>query len=100
MKRLLVLVAVVSCGGPAVPARTPAQRDAANAAATGAVTALQASRFDDATRQAGAVLARDPGNARAAAVRAIASYVVASHGLLEELRGIIGKADRLEFFDH
>jgi len=30
----------------------------------------------------------------------IATYVTAGHGLLEELRGIIDKADRLEFFDH
>jgi hypothetical protein len=97
MKRLLVLVAVVSCGGPAAPARTPAQRAEASAAA---VAALQASKFDDAARQAADALASDPGNARAAAVRAIATYVVASHGLIEELGGIIGKAERLEFFDH
>lgn len=32
MKRLLVLVALVSCGGPAVPARTPEQRAEASAA--------------------------------------------------------------------
>lgn len=97
MKQLLVLVAVVSCGGPAVPARTPEQRAEASAPA---VAALQASKFEDATQKAADALAVDPGNARAAAVRAIATYVVASHGLLEQLRGIIDKAERLEFFDH
>jgi hypothetical protein len=98
MKRWLVLVpwAVVSCG-PAVPARTPPQRAEASAPA---VAALQASKFEDAARQAGDVLASDPGNARAAAVRAIATYVIAGHGLIVELRGIIERADRLEFFDH
>ena len=96
MKRLLVLAVLISCG-PAVPARTPEQRAEASAAAT---AALQASRFEDAVQQATTVLASDPGNARAAAVRAIASYVLAGHGLIEELRQIIEKADHLEFFDH
>lgn len=75
MKRWLVLVivpwAVVSCG-PAVPARTPPQRAEASAPA---VAALAASKFEDAARQAGDVLASDPGNARAAAVRAIGPLV-------------------------
>lgn len=97
MQRFLVLLVLVSCGGPTVPARTPAERAEASAAA---VTALAASKFEDAAQQAGSVLGSDPGNARAAAVRAIATYVLASHGLLEELRHIIEKADRLEFFDH
>src|SRR5262249_18325312 len=97
MKRLLVFAVLVSCGGPAVPARTPAQRAEASAAA---VTALAASKFEDAAQQAGIVLGSDPGNARAAAVRAIATYVLAGHGLIEELRQIIEKADRVEFFDH
>jgi hypothetical protein len=97
MKQLLMILALVACGGPAVPARTPAQRaqDSASAVAT-----LQASKFDDAARQATTVLASDPGNARAAAVRAIATYQAGVHGLIEELRQIIEKADHLEFFDH
>jgi hypothetical protein len=97
MKRLLVALVVMSCGGPAAPVRTPAQRAEASAPA---VTALQASKFDDAARQATSVLAADPGNSRAAAVRAIARYKVGVHGLIEELGRIIVKAEHLEFFDH
>ncbi|HEU4726968.1 MAG TPA: hypothetical protein VFT22_03745 [Kofleriaceae bacterium] len=41
---------MTSCG-PAVPVRTPAQRASASAAS---VTALRASKFDDAARQASA----------------------------------------------
>ncbi|MEO7734377.1 MAG: hypothetical protein ABIY55_25700 [Kofleriaceae bacterium] len=96
MKRTLVLCAVViGCGGP--PARTPAQRSVDSAPA---VAALQASRFEDATRTATSVLTADPHNAKAAAVRAIASYVVAGHELVGELMRILGTADHLEFFDH
>ena len=94
---LAVVLTVVSCGGPAVPARTPAQRAEASAPA---VAALQASKFEDAARQAAGVLASDPGNARAAAVRAIATYQTGVHGLIEELGRIIGGAEHLEFFDH
>lgn len=99
MTRIFVALAlvVISCGGPEVPARTPQQRAEASAAA---VAALAASKFEDAARQSGSVLASDPGNARAAAVRAVATYVLASHDLLETLRHIIDKAERLEFFDH
>ena len=99
MTRIFVVLAlaVVSCGGPEVPARTPQQRAEASAAA---VAALQASKFEDAAQQSGSVLASDPGNARAAAVRAVATYVLAGHDLLETLRHIIDKAERLEFFDH
>jgi hypothetical protein len=97
MKQLLVILAMAACGGPAVPARTPEQRLEASASA---VAALQASKFEDAARQATAVLASDPGNARAAAVRAVATYQSGVHGLIEELRHIIEGADHLEFFDH
>ncbi|HET7506629.1 MAG TPA: hypothetical protein VFK02_36665 [Kofleriaceae bacterium] len=96
MRRLLVILAVTSCG-PAAPVRTPAQRVSASAAS---VTALQASKFDDAVHQANAVLTSDPGNARAAAVRAIATYQLGVHGLIEQLGQIIDNAERLEFFDH
>ena len=97
---MLVLAVLLSCGSPAAPVRTPEQLAAANAAAAVAVTALQASQFEDAVKDAAGVLASDPHNARAAAVRAIATYVLAGHGLIEELGGIIEKAERLEFFDH
>jgi hypothetical protein len=100
MKRLLVLVVLLSCGGSEVTVRTPQQLASANAEAAAAVDALQTSKFEDAVQKATDVLARDPRNARAAAVRAIASYVLAGHGLIEALGGILEKAERLEFFDH
>ncbi|HEX4419122.1 MAG TPA: hypothetical protein VH165_14520 [Kofleriaceae bacterium] len=96
MKCLLVVLAVVACG-PAAPVRTPAQRTEASAPV---VAALQASKFDDAARQATAVLASDPGNARAAAVRAIATYQVSGNHLVDQLIQIIEKSNHLEFFDH
>jgi hypothetical protein len=96
MNRFLVLLALAACG-PATPARSPAQRAEASAAA---VAALQASKFDDAIQQATAVLAADPGNARAAAVRATASYVTSIHALIERLGQIIAASERLEFFEN
>jgi hypothetical protein len=96
MNRFLVLLALAACG-PATPARSPAQRAEASAAA---VAALQASKFDDAIQQATAVLAADPGNSRAAAVRATASYVTSIHALIERLGQIIAASERLEFFEN
>ena len=95
MKRFLVLLALAACGS-ATPVRSPAQRAEASAAA---VAALQASKLDDAIQQATAVLAVDPGNARAAAVRATASYVASTHALIERLGQIIAASHRLEFFE-
>jgi len=97
MQRLLVVLAVISCGGPAAPARSPEQRNADSAPA---VAALQASKFEDAAALASTVLTGDPGSSRAAAVRAIATYVVAGHDLVRDLGAIIRSADRFEFFDH
>jgi hypothetical protein len=96
MKRFLVFLALAACG-PAIPARSPAQRAEASAAA---VAALQASKLDDAIRQATVVLAADPGNARAAAVRATASYVTSIHALIERLGQIIAASEHLEFFEN
>jgi len=97
MKRLLVVLVVAACGGPDTPARSPRDRAADSAAA---VAALQASKFEDAQREAGLVLARDPRSSQAAAVRAIATYQLAGHGLVKELSAIIRNADKLTFFDH
>jgi len=88
---------VIACGGAAPAARSVADRAADSAPA---VAALTASRFDDAVAAAGQALARDPANARAAAVRAIASYVLAGHALIHQLGDIIEKAERVEFLDH
>jgi hypothetical protein len=99
MKRVLVVLAIVGCGGggSSTPVRTPEQRGEDSAAA---VTALQRSRFADAERDATAALARDPQNSRAAAVRAIARYHGAGNALITEIGSIIEQASKLEFFDH
>lgn len=78
----VVIVAVVACGGAGAPVRSPAERDRDSAAA---VSALQGARFAEAADQATQVLARDPGNARAAAVRAIATYQAAGSRLRDDL---------------
>ena len=96
MNRLLVLLTLAACGS-ATPVRSPAQRAEASAAA---VAALQASKLDEAIQQATAVLAADPGNSRAAAVRATASYVTSTHSLVERLGQIIAASERLEFFEN
>jgi hypothetical protein len=96
MNRLLVVVALASCG-PSAPARTPQQRADDSAPA---VKTLQAAKFADAQREASTALAKDPGSSRVAAVRAIASYQMAGHELIKTLTGVIEKADKLDFFDH
>ncbi len=83
-----MILATLACSS-SPPARTPQQRADATASV---VAALQASQFDDAARQAGAVLAADPGNARAAAARAIASYVGASSSLIVSLGKLVDGA--------
>lgn len=99
MRHIVIAVVVVlaGCGGTAPPARSPAERALGDAPL---VAMLQASRFEDASRAAGDVLARDPGDARAAAVRAIATYEAAGGTAVHDLLAIADKADDLKFFDH
>ena len=70
------------CGAGAGSVRAQAERDRDSAAA---VASLQAAKFDDAASQATQVLARDAGNSRAAAVRAIATYQAAGSRLRDDL---------------
>ncbi len=63
------------------------------------VAALQASKFDDAARQAIAVLATDPGNARAAAVRAIAGYIAAADHGFADLDRLVKHAEDFRVID-
>ncbi len=81
---LSVLAVSAGCGGVQ---RSPAQRatDAASA-----VAALLRARFSEAIQEASAVLSKDPGNSRAAAVRAIAGYQAAALQLRQDLEKIIG----------
>lgn len=65
-----------------------------------AVTALKASKFRDAQREASVVLGKDPRNSRAAAVRAITAYQEAGNNLIVSLTGVMRHAGGLKFFDH
>jgi len=78
----LALAVVAGCGGASAPVRSPTERDRDSAAA---VSALRGAKFAAAAEQATQVLARDPGNSRAAAVRAIATYQAAGSRLRDDL---------------
>src|SRR5690349_1949827 len=70
------------CGAGGHPARPQAERDRDSAAA---VASLQAAKFDEAATLAAQVLAHDPDNSRAAAVRALATYQAAGSRLRDDL---------------
>jgi len=95
--RALALIVLVACGAPDVPLRPPAEQARDSAAA---VAALQASKFEDAHREATMVLARDPRNARAAAVRAIAAYQRSGSRLVGDIDHLFEGADMMKAFDH
>lgn len=97
MKRCAVILTILAaCGGePAV--RTPEQRAEDTAPS---LVALRDARFTDARRLATSVLATDPRNARAAAVRAIARYEHAGDALLTEIEIYLRDADRFAVVDH
>ena len=95
--RLLLIVGLVACGSADAPLRDPEQRRADSAPA---VAALQASQFDAAGRAAKTALAQDPRNARAAAVRAFATYRLAGHDLIEQLELVLRQGFSLKALDH
>ncbi len=97
MHRIVVMVALAACGSTEGPALTPAQRTQDSAPA---VSALQASQFDRASRAADFALGQDPHNARAAAVRAIATYRAAANELITRLEHVIPQGVDLKMFDH
>jgi hypothetical protein len=76
------IVIAAGCGSGSGPVRSPEERNRDSAAA---VSALQAAKFAEAAEQATQALARDPGNSRAAAVRAIATYQAAGSRLRDDL---------------
>src|SRR5215475_14328415 len=77
-----LVVGAVGCGAGSAAVRSQAERERDSAVA---VSSLQAARFAEAASQASLVLARDPGNSRAAAVRAIATYQAAGSRLRDDL---------------
>jgi hypothetical protein len=95
--KALALAVLVACGASDVPVRPPAEqvRDSATA-----VAALQASKFEDAHREATTALSRDPRNSRAAAVRAIAAYQRSGSRLIGDIDDLFAGADVMKAFDH
>ena len=95
--KALALIVLVACGSSEIAAREPQQQIAEAATA---VAALQASKFEDAQREASAALARDPRNSRAAAVRAVAAYQRSGSQMIGEIEKILDGAEKLKAFDH
>lgn len=94
-RSIIVFLAICACGHP--PVRDPQQRKQDSAAA---VAALQGSRFEDAGREASAVLARDAHNSQAAAIRAITTYQAAGNKLVSDLSQIIDAGEYMKALDH
>lgn len=102
MTRILLTFAcvLVACGNGPEPAKPVPQSPAAISAAAPAITALQASKFDDARQIASRVLQQDGANSRAAAVRALVTYQAAGETLVRDLTEILNTGEALKAFDH
>jgi len=78
------------CGSAGCATAAPARRLAdRNAAAAACVASLQASRFEEAGRQADEILKVDPGNPRARIVRALTRYKAAMHSFSGDARALV-----------
>lgn len=96
MKQGILVLVLVACGAK-TPARSTHEREADSAAA---VAALRSSKFDAATTEATAALAKDARSGNAAAVRAIATYQLAAHELVTELGKVLEQGWSLKALDH
>ncbi|MGE0404630.1 MAG: hypothetical protein AB7T06_48415 [Kofleriaceae bacterium] len=97
MRHVLLVAIVAACGTSGSPSSPIGQQRADTSAA---ITALQASRFADARREADAVLARDARSSQAAAVRAIATYQGAVQRFVAEMTAIINTGELAKVLDH
>ena len=95
--RLAVLVVIAACGSSPPPAPVVSAPGPETATA---VEALRQSRFDDAGREASHALSLHPGDARAAAVRALATYRAAGDEVVGKLERVIKNAEHITAFDH
>ena len=93
---IVAMIFLVGCWGH-LPTRTPAQQADDSA---GALKALQGSQFAEASSQATVALKRDPQNARAAGVRAIATYQQAGEQLVKDLEMLASNGDVAKVLDH
>ncbi len=92
---LVALILSSSCWGRA--ARTPMQQAEDSA---GAQKALQGGQFAEAASQATVALKVDPHNARAAGVRAIATYQQAGETLFKDLEMLASNGEVAKVLDH
>jgi hypothetical protein len=97
MRHFLLAVVVAACGSsePQTSSIGPSRVDT-----TAAITALQASKFADARREADAVLAKDSTSAQAAAVRAVATYQTAVQRFVGEMQAIMETGEVMKAVDH
>ncbi|HSD89971.1 MAG TPA: hypothetical protein VLB44_20710 [Kofleriaceae bacterium] len=92
---IALVVAAVGCGSPK---SVEPPRHEADASAS--VAELRAGRFPEAERAAAAVLIKDPRNAVAHAVHALARYDQAGERLIAEIGAVLDQGEGLRFFDH
>ncbi|MFN0250177.1 MAG: hypothetical protein ACKV2T_25055 [Kofleriaceae bacterium] len=97
MRHCLLVIMLAACGSSEPPTASIGQSTADTSAA---ITALRASKFADARREADVVLAKDPGSSQAAAVRAIATYQGAVQRLGDELGAIMDTGELMKALDH
>jgi hypothetical protein len=105
MRAYLVLVATWACGSdplPCPPASDPLPQPPVHRVADvePALAALRAGRFDDAMRAATTALDIDPHHSRAAAIRAVSTYVGAADELGAGLREAFEQREVFHHLDH
>jgi hypothetical protein len=94
---LCAIAVLVACGQPEPVPRAPGPTGTHTLAS---ITALQASQFADAGREASAALAADARDSQAAAVRAVSRYVGAGETLVRELSKVLDSGEQLKSLDH
>lgn len=92
-----VMAVLAGCGQPEQTPRAPGR---AGAHTQAAASALRASHFADAVREADAALASDERDSQAAAVRAVGRYQRAGEALVRELGAVLDSGENLKFLDH
>lgn len=92
-----VMAVLAACGQPEHTPRAPGRAGAHTQAAT---SALRASQFAEAVREADAALAAEERDSQAAAVRAVGRYQRAGETLVRELGTVLDSGENLKSLDH
>ena len=90
-----MIVLIAACGTAELPPPAKMTEQSVPAA-----VALRASKFEEAGRIAASVLAREPRDSRAAAIRAVTAYQRAADDLVKQLSLVIEQGDSLKALDH